>query len=95
MISSAMPGESGCGGGGFAGAEDADDGKPVACGQRGGLDGVAIAGGAVEGREIAVGTDGRGEDAVDDFEQRELLDAGRRCGGEALGLLRDERAASA
>jgi hypothetical protein len=80
--------------GGLAGAEDAGYGQPSASNECRGLDGVAVAGGAVEGREIAIGADGRGEDAVEGFEERDLLHiwhvaagASRDGRDEALGLL--------
>jgi hypothetical protein len=48
----------------------------------------------VEGREIAIGADGSGEDAMDGFEERELLHVWRAAAGvsrdardEALGVL--------
>jgi hypothetical protein len=59
--------------GGLASAEDAGYRQPSASDECRGLDGVAVAGGAVEGREIAIGGDGSGEDAVDGFEERDLL----------------------
>jgi hypothetical protein len=73
----------------FAGAENTPDGKPVAGVEFGTLDGVAIAGGAVKGREIAVGTDGFGENPMKGFEEREVLGFSW-CGGEALGFPEDE-----
>jgi hypothetical protein len=79
--------------GGLASAEDAGYGQPSARDECRSLDGVAVAGGAMEGREIAIGADGRGEDAVDGFKERDLLHiwraaagASRDCRGEALGL---------
>jgi hypothetical protein len=73
-------------GGWFAGAEDACDGEPIAGGKCRTVDGVAIAGGAMEGWEIAVGADGMGEDAMEGFEERDLVGAGCCCGGEAVAL---------
>ncbi len=64
-----------CGGGRLAGAEDAGDREPVATGECGGLNSVAIAGGAVEGREVAIGADGLCENAMDGVEERDLLGA--------------------
>jgi hypothetical protein len=64
----------------LTGAEDSCNWKPIACGERSGLDGVAIAGGAVEGRKVAVGKDGRGKDAVEGFEERERFGLPGSCG---------------
>jgi hypothetical protein len=57
------------------------------------LNGIAIAGGAVEGREVAVGKDGRGEDAVEGCEERELFGLPESCGVVVrmlMGSLQDE-----
>jgi hypothetical protein len=70
----------------LAGAEDAGDGEPIAGGKCSTLDGIAIARGAMEGWEIAVGGDGPGEDAMEGFEERDLVGAGCGCGGEAVAL---------
>jgi hypothetical protein len=51
----------------FTGAEDARDGNPVAGGECSTLDGVAIPGGAMEWREVAVGSDRRGDNALECF----------------------------
>ncbi len=74
----------------LAGAEDAGDGQPVAATEGGGLNGIAIPGGAVEGREIAVGMNGDGENAVESFEEGKVLGWLRSFGGEALGLFENE-----
>ena len=73
----------------FTGAEDASDGKPVAGGECSTLDRVTIPGGAMEWREVAVGVDRRDENALECFEEREVLGL-PGCGSEPLGVLGDE-----
>jgi hypothetical protein len=73
----------------FTGAEDARDGNPVAGGECSTLDGVAITGGAMKWWEVAVGTDRRGDNALERFEEREVLGF-PRFGSESLGVLEDE-----
>jgi hypothetical protein len=79
-----------CRGSWFTRAEAAGNREPITCGERCSLDGVAIARGAVEGREIAIGADGLGEDAVERFQKREALGLSRNSGREALRLFEDE-----
>ena len=62
----------------FASAKNAGYGKPLAATEGCGLDGIAVARGAMEGREIAIGADGNGEDAVEGIEEWEALGALRR-----------------
>ena len=79
----------------FAGAEDASDRKPVAGGECGTLDGVTIPGGAMEWREVAVGVDRRGENALECFEEREVLGLPRGAAASRWACSRTRLAASA
>jgi hypothetical protein len=73
----------------FTGAEDARDGNPVAGGECSTLDGVAIAGGAMEWWEVAVSEDKLGGNALECFEEREALGF-PGFGSESLRVLEDE-----
>lgn len=75
---------------GLASAESADNRKPVSGGDCGGLNGIAVTCGAVEGREVAVGVDGCGEDAAEGFVEREVFCAALRRCSEMPGLFEDE-----
>jgi hypothetical protein len=77
----------------LTGAEDSCNWKPIARGESPGLDGVAVAGGAVEWRKVAVGDDGCGEDAVEGIEKRERFGLPGSCGAAVrmiLSSLQDE-----
>jgi hypothetical protein len=78
------------GGSGLARAEGSDDGKPVAGGDRRGLDGIAIASRAMERRQVSVCINGRGEDAPESFVEREVFGGSLRGGRELLRVLEDE-----
>jgi hypothetical protein len=80
-----------CGARRFASPKDSGHGQPVASSQRGGADSVAVASGAVEGREIAVGTDRRREGAVRGIEERKLLGLSWCCGDESPPLIENQR----
>jgi hypothetical protein len=79
-----------CGGCGFTGAQGSDDRKPIARSDCGRLHSVAVASGAVKGREVAVCVDGCCENAMESFLEREVLCAAAHRGSQTLGLCEDQ-----
>ena len=54
------------------------------------MNGIAVAGGAVEGREVAIGADGSCEDVVQSLQKGEALGLLRSTQGNALSFCKNE-----